>query len=380
MISELISLIKDLYPNENHIPLYRPAISAVDNRYILEALEERYVASTSPIVEAFEAKLAAYTGAKHVIATQSGTSALHLSLLAAGVKPGELVITQPLSFVATCNAIRYTGADPLFIDIDEYRLCLNTEYLDEFFQFETHLNDDGQCIHNNSGKRIAACLPVHQYGIPGPVQEIHQLCQTYHVPLIEDAAEALGSFDEEGCHCGTTGELGVLSFNGNKIITCGNGGAILTQNDQLAAHVRHMSTQAKIPHPYEYLHDNVGYNYRLSAIEAGLGLSQLERIEDILQKKKELAGHYFSFCGEKGIRPLQQPPHCTWNHWLPGMVLEDFVERHTLLEQCNSQGINTRAIWKRINTLPMYHHCISYSTDIAKWMEDRVVLLPGWVT
>lgn len=308
MIDELISLIKKLYPDENHIPLYRPAISAADNRYILEALEERFVASTSPIVKKFESKLADFTGAKHVIATQSGTSALHLSLLAAGVKAGDLVITQPLSFVATCNAIRHAGAEPLFIDIDEYRLCLNTEYLNEFFRFETHINNDGQCIHNNSGKRIAACLPVHQYGIPGPMQEIDQLCQDNHVPLVEDAAEALGSFVEDGRHCGTIGLMGTLSFNGNKIITCGNGGAILTNDDELAVHLRHMSTQAKVAHPYEYIHDKVAYNYRLSAIEAGLGLSQLERIDDILENKKALAGHYFNFFRDKGIRPLQQPP------------------------------------------------------------------------
>ncbi|MCB9236155.1 MAG: aminotransferase class I/II-fold pyridoxal phosphate-dependent enzyme [Bacteroidia bacterium] len=334
------------------IPLTVPNLGEAEQRSVSKWLEAGWVSSAGPAVEEFEEKLAAYCGSRFAIATQSGTSALHLALLVAGVQPGELVLLPNLTFIASANAIRYTGAQPLLVDIRTRDWQTDLDLVESFLREKTELRE-GNCYHLESGKRLAALMPVHVLGYLGEMERWVELSEAYQIPLVEDAAEAMGS-RQDGRHAGTFGLLGALSFNGNKIMTTGGGGAVLTQNAALAAKVRHLATQARI-HPDEYLHDAIGYNYRMTSLAAALGLAQLERMEEFLQSKAAVDRHYreaFSDLDQVEMPPLAVSGGNFWMFTLQtpaARQLEDYLYHHQ---------IQARKLWVPLNRQPMYRDCL----------------------
>jgi perosamine synthetase len=317
-----------------------------------------------------------YTGAAHAIATTNGTLALHIALLLAGVKRDELVITQPLTFIATCNAIAYLGADPLFVDIDLDTLGLSPEKLSDFLQKESFTNDLGQCIHKASGKRIAACVPMHTFGHPVRIDAIADLCHTHHIPLVEDAAESIGS-TYKGKHTGRFGQSGIFSFNGNKTITCGGGGIIITDDEALGKMAKHLTTQAKIPHPWNFEHDHIGYNYRLPNLNAALACAQMEELDGFIANKRALAELYAAHFQQREITFFSEPTHAFSNYWLQVILLKDRATRDAFLDESNKSGVMTRPAWTLMNKLRMFEQCICANIDNAQQMEDRLVNIPS---
>ena len=319
--------------------------------------------------------MAAYTGAKYAIAVVNGTAALHIGLLLAGVQRDDEVITQALTFIATCNAISYCGAQPVFIDVDRKTLGLSAQALSEFLQNETHIKD-GVCINIKTGNKISAVVPMHTFGNPCDIAEIAKLCKKYNIALIEDAAESLGSY-ANGTHTGLFGDLGVLSFNGNKTITTGGGGMIITNNKELAKKAKHITTTAKLPHPYKFLHDQVAYNYRMPNINAALGCAQLEKLTLILKNKKQLHDNYSAFFKTQNIEFVESQNNTKSNHWLNAIVLENKQQQESFLKHSNDSGIMTRPIWEIMPRLPMFENCLSDKLENTLWLADRVVNIPS---
>jgi len=312
------------------------------------------------------------TGAKYAIALVNGTNALHLSLLLAGVEKDDEVLVQSLTFIATANAISYCNATPNFVDVDKETLGLSPsllkEYLDEIAEMR-----DGRCFNKITGKRISACVPMHTFGFPLYIDELVDLCNEYNIPVVEDAAESLGSY-YKGKHTGTFGLLGVFSFNGNKIVTAGGGGCIITNDESIAIKAKHLSTQAKIPHKWEYKHDYIGYNYRMPNLNAALACAQLEKLDLYVDNKRELSDLYYEFLKEnKSLDLLREIKNARANHWLNAVVLEDKKERDNFLTFTNENGIMTRPIWGLMNKLEMFKDCPHAELSNAEWLEDRVV-------
>jgi perosamine synthetase len=327
--------------------------------------------------------IAEYTGAKYAIATVNGTAALHIALMLSGVKPDDEVISQPLTFIATTNAISYCGAKPLFIDVDKDTLGLSPEKLEHFLKTNTiqEYNDSigkKYCINKATNKHISACVPMHTFGHPCRVDEIKEICKKYNISLVEDAAESLGSY-YKGQHTGTSGDFGVLSFNGNKIITTGGGGMIITNNEKFAKLAKHLTTQAKIPHKWEYKHDYIGYNYRLTNIAAALGVAQIEQLPGFIKNKRELANNYMSFFKDTDIEFFIEPENSQSNYWLNAIILPDRKKRDEFLKVTNEKGIMTRPIWELMNRLTMFNDCQNGGLENAEWLADRVVNIPSSV-
>ena len=377
MFERIISFIKELYGNKDFVPLHEPRFVGNEKAYVDRCIESTFVSSVGEFVTRFEQDIANYTGSKYAVATSNGTSALHLSLLLAGVQPDTEVLTQPLTFIATINAIRYCGAHPVFLDIDKDTLGLSPEKLEHFLRTQTHQKADGTIINKNTQRKITACVPMHTFGHPCRIDEIVQVCNEFGLPVVEDAAESMGSYYKDR-HTGTFALLGVLSFNGNKIITTGGGGMILTYDEALARKAKHLSTQAKVPHPWEYVHDAVGFNYRMPNLNAALGCAQLETLDRFLESKREIALQYRSFFKDfSQLRFVEEPLQARSNYWLNAIIFEKKEDRDKFLELSNQTGVQTRPAWRLINELEMYREAFSADLTNAQNIAPRLVNLPS---
>ena len=377
MFENIIDFIKDKYKSKDFIPLHEPRFFGNEKKYVNECIDSTFVSSVGIYVDEFEEKIAKYTGAKYAVATSNGTSALHISLLLANVDQSSEVITQPLTFVATCNAINYCGAQPIFLDVDKDTMGLSPNALKSFLEENTSIKNQ-QCINNTSGKVIKACLPMHTFGHPCRIDEIKEICDKNHIFLIEDAAESVGSQYKDK-HTGTFGQLGVMSFNGNKIITAGGGGCIVTNDKTLAKKAKHLSTTAKVLHKWDFNHDMVGYNYRMPNLNAALLVAQLENLNNFIERKRILATNYDDFFKNQEYTFFREPSHSKSNYWLNTLLLKNKKQRNQFLEETNSCGVMTRPIWIMMHKLPMYKHAQCGDLTNSIWLNDRVVNIPSSV-
>lgn len=377
MFSEFINFIRDIYSTKKNIPLHEPKFIGNEKKYLNQCIDTSFVSSVGKFVDKFEKKIAKYTGAKYAVATTNGTSALHISLILAGVEQGDEVITQPLNFVASCNAISYCKARPIFIDVDIDTMGLSPKALRSFLKNNTKIKNK-KCINKKTNKIIRACIPMHSYGHPCRIDEINKILRKHYIFLIEDAAESLGSFYRNK-HTGTFGKLGVISFNGNKIITAGGGGCILTNNKILAKKAKHITTTAKIPHKWDFNHDMTGYNYRMPNLNAALLIAQVENLNYFLRNKRELAKKYQTFFQDTDYIFFKEPKYCKSNYWLNSIILKNKIERDQFLNKTNSNGVMTRPIWKLMNKLPMFKNAQSNNLKNSKWLCERVVNIPSSV-
>jgi perosamine synthetase len=375
MFENVINFIQDTYKTKDFIPLHEPRFIGNEKKYLNECIDSTFVSSVGKFVDEFEDKIANYTGAKYAVATSNGTSALHISLLLADVDQNSEVITQPLTFVATCNAISYCGAKPIFVDVDKDTMGLSPSALKEFLEKNTIIKNQ-QCINNKTGKVIKVCVPMHTFGHPCRIDKIKDICDQYHIIIIEDAAESLGSF-YKGKHTGTFGQMGVMSFNGNKIITAGGGGCILTNNEELAKRVKHITTTAKETHKWEFSHDEVGYNYRMPNLNAALLVAQLEKLDVYLKNKCKIANKYQVFFKDVGIDFFKEVEGVQSNHWLNAVILDNLEQRNLFLKVTNDAGVMTRPIWKLMNELDMFKDCQCADLTNSKYLERRVVNIPS---
>jgi perosamine synthetase len=378
MFEKIVSFIKSLYPAENPVPLHEPRFSGNEKKYLIDCIDTTYVSYVGEYVSRFEDAIRQYTGAKFAVAVSSGTAALHVALLLAEVVSGDEVITQPLTFVATANAIAYCGAQPVFVDVERSTLGLDPDKLNDFLINNGTLKSDGRCYNKVTGRKIAACVPMHTLGHPVRINQIIGICQKFQIPVVEDTAEALGSF-YKGQHAGTFGDLGILSFNGNKPVTTGGGGMIITNGEALAAKARHLTTTAKQSHPWEFIHDDVGYNYRMPNINAAVGCAQMECFAGVLENKRTTAQMYKQFFQGIGIPFIAEPVHARSNYWLNAIVLKDRQEREQFLAYSREKGIQTRPVWRLMTNLPMYRHSQCTAIKTAQWLEDRLVNVPSSV-
>ncbi|EAI2588443.1 aminotransferase LegC [Campylobacter coli] len=377
MFEKEISFIKSLFNKEN-IALHEPCFIGNEKKYLLECIDSGFVSSVGEFVTRFEEALKEKTKARFVIATNTGTAALHIALLANGIDENCEVITQSISFVATANAITYTGAKPVFLDIDENTLSLSPKALEHFLENQTYQKDN-LSYNKTTHKPIKACVIMHTFGLSAHIKAIKELCEKYHILLIEDAAEALGSTYENKA-LGTFGKCGILSFNGNKIITGGCGGAILSDDENLAKLARHLSTTAKIPHPYEYDHDRIAYNYRLCNINAAILLAGLENLELFLENKRELAKIYKDFFkNHDKCKFIDEKSNEKSNFWLNTLLFKDENLRNIFLEECLKNNIFVRPIWKSLPSLKAFQNCQSNELINTKNLEKRLVNLPSSV-
>lgn len=375
MYQQLIEFVRDYYQTTTFIPLHAPIFNGRERNYVLETIDSTFVSSVGAFVDRFEQEVAAYTHSPKAVATVNGTAALHIALKLAGVENGDLVITQPLTFVATCNAIAYCGAEPIFVDVDRHTLGLSPEAMQAWLEEYAVIDDQDICRHRDNHRAIRACLPMHTFGHPADLDGIMQVCEKWHILLVEDAAESLGSL-YKGKHTGTFGLLGTLSFNGNKIITTGGGGMILT-NEALEQRAKHITTTAKQPHPYEFVHDELGYNYRLSNLNAALGCAQLEQLEAFITEKRALAQAYEDLLAHSSLQFVVEPEYCRSNYWLNAVICENQQQRDDLLKATNDAGVMSRPIWQLMNQLPMYLHALKDDIPNAEWLVQRVVNLPS---
>ncbi|MGE4497488.1 MAG: LegC family aminotransferase [Deferribacterales bacterium] len=378
MFEKTIAFIKKLYPYKDFIALHEPVLGEEEKKYLCECVDSGFVSSVGSFVNLFERRVAEFCGASFAVATVNGTSALHCALKLCGVGQGDEVITQALTFVATANAISYCGARPVFVDINKDNMGLSAESLEEFLSINAVKNNDGSCVNKLTGRRISACLPMHTFGLPADMEQIVNICDKYNIPVVEDSAESMGSFIGKK-HTGLFGKVGILSFNGNKIITTGGGGMIITNDEKLAAEAKHITTTAKKPHKWEFFHDMTGFNYRMPNVNAALGCAQLDKLSSFLENKRETAMFYKDFFKSEGISFVSEPENCTSNYWLNAVIMSDKTERDAFLEETNSAGVMTRPLWEPMNRLPMYADCVSGNLENTEWLSDRVVNIPSGV-
>ncbi len=378
-MQKLVEFIHGIYKTEEFIPLHEPKFIGNEKKYLNECIDSTFVSSVGEYVDRFEEEFARYVGSKYAVATVNGTSALHISLLLADVQRDDEVITQPLTFIATCNAISYCGAKPIFVDVDRETMGLSPKSLREFLEEHCEVLDE-KCINKTTKRTIKACVPMHTFGHPCKIDKIKEICDSWHIALVEDAAESLGSYYKQK-HTGTFGKVGAFSFNGNKIITSGGGGVIVTDDEALAKRAKHLTTTAKVPHPYEYAHDEIGYNYRMPNINAALLVAQLEQLDNFLENKRELTQKYEQFFATYNeIEFVKEPSNASSNYWLQAVILEDLEARDNFLEYTNKNGIMTRPIWKLMNELEMFKDAQCTNLDNAKYLEQRVVNISSGVT
>ena len=375
MFEDIIDFIQKTYKTKNFIPLHEPKFFGNEKKYLNECIDSTFVSSVGKYVDIFEKKIAEYTGAKYAVATSNGTSALHIALLLANVEEGDEVITQPLTFVATCNAIRYCGGQPIFVDVDKDTMGLSPTSLRSFLANNTTIKNK-KCINNSTGKVIKACMPMHTYGHPCKIDEIKEICIQYSLILIEDAAESIGS-EYKQKHAGTFGQIGIMSFNGNKVITAGGGGCIITDNHTLAKKAKHLTTTAKVPHKWNFNHDMVGYNYRMPNLNAALVVAQLENIDKFISSKRQLSSDYKAFFSNIDCTFFEEPVNSKSNYWLNTIVFRNKKQRDSFLEISNNNGIMTRPIWRLMNELDMFKSYECTNIDNAKYLEERSVNIPS---
>jgi aminotransferase in exopolysaccharide biosynthesis len=377
MYNDVLHFIREVFGDkEGFIPLHAPYFGGNEKKYLLDTIDSTFVSSVGAYVNRFEEMMCEITGAKYAIATSNGTVALQLALIVAGVKAGDEVITQPLTFVATANAISHANGVPVFVDVDKDTMGMSPESLVAFLK--EHAEVKGEAAYNKTtGKRIAACVPMHTFGFPCRIDEIATICKEWNIAMVEDAAESLGSSYKRQ-HTGTFGVMGTFSFNGNKTVTCGGGGALVTNDKELADKAKHLSTTAKVPHPYEFVHDAIGYNYRMPNLNAALACAQLEQLQDILNNKRALAEIYTDYFAKNGsVSFVTESGESVANYWLNTIVLENREARDAFLKESNEAKVMTRPIWHLMNKLPMYEHCQYGDLSNSQWLEDRVVNIPS---
>lgn len=397
MYNKVIQFIKEIYGNQEFTPLSVPKFIGNEKNYLNECIDTTFVSSVGKFVDRFENDMATYTGAKKAVVCVSGTNALHMSLLLVGVKHDDEVLTQALTFIATENALSYIGAYPVFLDVDRSTMGLSPVALKEWlhknaevrkntrigeldkshdFAFE---EDELACYNKNTGRRIKACVPMHTFGHPVRIEEIAAICKEWHIELVEDAAESIGS-KYKGKHTGLFGKIGALSFNGNKTITTGGGGMLLFNDEELGAYAKHITTQAKIPHRWEFRHDHIGFNYRMPNINAALGCAQLEHLDEFIADKRATAAAYAEYF--KNVDDMEfftEPADSFSNYWLNVVIMKDRDAQQAFLQETNDNGVMTRPIWELMNRLPMFEHCEHDSLENTVWFADRVVNIPSSV-
>ena len=376
MFEDVVNFIQETYQTTDRIHLHEPSFFGNEREYLSDCIDSTFVSSVGKYVTQFESLVAEFSGTKYAVATSNGTSALHIGLKLVGVDNNCEVVTQPLTFVATANAISYCNANPIFLDVDRETLGLSPTKLKEFLEEHAILNVNGDCINKSTNKIIKACVPMHTFGHPARIDEIVAICDSYNISVVEDAAESLGSYFKNK-HTGSFGKVGIFSFNGNKIITSGAGGMIVTNDEKLAIKAKHITTTAKISHPYEYIHDEIGYNYRLTNVAAAIGVAQMENIQPILEKHRSLAHSYEIFFKDKGMDFIKEPKYSESNYWLNSVVLQDRQARDDFLMSTNNRNIMTRPIWMLMNKLDMFKNAQVGNLDNAEWLEDRVVNIPS---
>jgi len=371
-MEKFIDLVRSVFKTDEFIPLHEPRFWGNEKKYVADCIDSTFVSSVGKYVDKFEEMTAEYTGAKYAIATVNGTAALHIALLLADVKADDEVITQPLTFIATANAINYCNAKPVFVDVDKETMGLSAKKLNDFLEEFGDLRDDGFCYNKKSGKRIKACVPMHTFGHPVKIDEIVDICNKYNIIVVEDSAESPGSKYKDK-HTGIFGKFGILSFNGNKTITTGGGGMIITDDEKLAKLAKHITTTGKKPHKWEYVHDLTAYNYRMPNLNAALGCAQMEQLDNFISKKRKLFDIYADFFKNTEIQLFKEPKNAFSNYWLQAVVLENRDEREKFLESTNSKGIMTRPIWQLLNKSDMYNNMQCGDLSNSQWFEDRVV-------
>jgi perosamine synthetase len=375
----IVETIRRRFGQEGFIPLHAPYFGGKEREYLIECIDSTFVSSVGPFVDRFERDMCAVTGAQFAIAAVNGTAALHMAMIVAGVERDDEVLSQALTFVATANAISYIGAKPVFLDVDKDTLGLSPQAVRQFLEKETFQNERNECINKQTGKRIKACVPMHTFGLPMKIHELLDVCNQYNIVLIEDAAESLGSFVGEQ-HTGTIGHIAAFSFNGNKTVTSGGGGAIVTNNETWAKRAKYLTTTAKVPHAWDFYHDEIGYNYRMPNINAALACAQLEQLPQILKNKRETASFYQDELTKQGVHVVTETSNTTANYWLNTIILNSKEERDAFLQFSNDKGVMTRPIWTLMNRLPAFQNCQTDSLENSLWLEERVVNIPSSVT
>lgn len=374
---EEIGFIKSQFKNKEFIPLHEPRFLGNEKKYVADTIDSTFVSSVGAYVDKFELMMSTISGTNKSVAVVNGTSALQVALRLAGVNAGDEVITQALTFIATVNAVIYNCATPIFIDVDIDTMGLSPNAVDAFLEEFGELRE-GICYNKKTNRKIAACMPMHTFGFPVHMDELIKVCTKWNIPIVEDAAEAIGS-EYHSKPIGSFGKLGVFSFNGNKIVTSGGGGAIVTNDVELGAKAKHLTTTAKVPHPYEYVHDEIGYNYRMPNLNAALACAQLEQLPKFIDSKRTLAQEYDSFFKTKGINFRMELPQTKANYWLMCVELENKKERELFLKETNKNGVMTRPIWQLIFKSSLYSTFQKDDQINALYLEDRIVNIPSSV-
>jgi hypothetical protein len=373
--ASIVEFVRDVYQTNEFIPLHAPTFDGNEKQYVLETIESTFVSSVGKFVDDFEHKIESYTGTTKAVATVNGTAALHAALYMAGVQCGDLVITQALTFVATCNALYHMGAEPIFVDVSPVSLGLCPKAVDAYLTEFAELTEHG-CIHKQTRQPIRAVVPMHTFGHPVELDELVAVCQKWQLALVEDAAESLGSF-YKGQHTGTIGDFGAVSFNGNKIITTGGGGMVLCKNAEQGARTKHVTTTAKVPHPFEFYHDEPGFNYRMPNLNAALGCAQMEVLEQYLAQKRDLAGSYQDLFRGTDFQFVVEPEYAQSNYWLNAIICPDVETREAVLKQTNDAGVMTRPIWQLMHRLPMFANVMRGDLTQSEFIEAHLVNLPS---
>ncbi|MBN8589323.1 MAG: LegC family aminotransferase [Rhodothermia bacterium] len=377
MYSSITSFIRDKFSeHENFIGLHEPRFCGNEKKYLIDAIDSTFVSSVGAYVNRFEQMMCEITKAKYAIATTNGTVALHLALVVAGVTNHDEVITQPLTFVATANAIKHAGGIPVFVDVDKDTMGMSPAFLKEFLENQTERDREGGCINKITKRKIKACLPMHTFGFPCRIAEIKQICSEFGIVLIEDCAESLGSYVGKD-HTGNFGLAATFSFNGNKTVTSGGGGAIITNDEDFAKKAKHLSTTAKVPHAWEFYHDEVGYNYRMPNLNAALAVAQLEQLTTFLANKRDLAQSYRLFFETRPETFVWELEGTTANFWLNSIIFENSESKNAFLKFSNERKVMTRPIWTLMDKLPAFKNCQKSTLTNAEYLEKRVVNLPS---
>lgn len=382
MYKDIVEFIRDHYKAKDgeKVMLHAPTFAGNEKKYLNECIDTTFVSSVGQFVDRFERDMESFTGAKRAVVCVSGTNALHMSMMLVGVNQDDEVLTQALTFIATCNAISYIGAHPVFIDVDLDTMGMSPVALEKWLSHNAEIRKDGQCYNINSGRRIKACVPMHTFGHPVRLEEISEICKRWNIDLVEDAAESIGSL-YKGKHTGTFGRVGAISFNGNKTITTGGGGMMLFQDEELGAYAKHITTQAKVPHRWEFVHDHIGYNYRMPNINAALGCAQLEQIDQFLESKRATAQAYIDYFASEpdGIKFMKEPEGTRSNYWLNAILLPNKEDQLKFLEYTNDNGVMTRPIWELMNRLAMFKDSQNDGLENSQWLADRIVNIPSSV-
>ena len=378
MFSDIVSFIHSLFGTDEFVPLHAPLFIGNEKKYLAECIDTTFVSSVGKFVDRFEELVACYTGSKRAVVCVSGTNALHMGMLLVGVERDDEVLTQALTFIATCNAISYIGAHPVFLDVDRDTLGLSPLAVKRWLSGHAEVRN-GQCYNKKTGRRIKACVPMHTFGHPMKIDELSAVCNEYHIELVEDAAESIGSF-YKGRHTGTFGRVGVISFNGNKTITTGGGGMLLFQDEELGRLAKHLTTQAKVPHRWAFVHDHIGYNYRMPNINAALGCAQMENLDRYVSNKRETAERYREFFSRiPDVEFVVEPANSRSNYWLNAVLLKDRRAQQSFLEYTNDHGVMTRPVWELMNRLEMFRGCETDGLENTVWLEERIVNIPSSV-